>query len=409
VIAILYVAVGVTWTGLNLWHQPPYGDSVRYQYFTETLTVDQYHGGFYPLILHLVNPWKGNLGQLQLLQLGVLALCLAYFVYALRAADFAGGANERRGVVGAFVSLLLLLLLDPLLAHFSLSLMQDSLALSGCLVFSAALAKLTCDGARRWAAAALLFAGFVLAAGVRIEKSWALLATALATLPAWFLIARGFPSANPPRLRASAGVVLAAVLLGFAAAQSIQASMYREPPPTAAFRFSHWPKLTTVLHQRIVFPNLTSVYEELSPESRAVLTRRDAQSYDRRIHHTWSVTDRVTRGDPEARGRLTRDLASTAFRNRWAAITADVASDTAENVFAPLSFYARLIEWSMGGTDRLAWELRFEATPPLGADSRLNRILRYQASPKTQLELPIRKSPLRRTPLLIPEAFTTHA
>ena len=362
-VAILNVAVGVTWFWLNLWHRPPYGDAGRYRYFTETLTVDHFHGGLYPLVLSLVNPWKGNLGQLQLLQFGVLALCLAYFVYALRGADFARGAHGRRGVVGAFVSLLLLLLFDPLLAHFCLSVMQDSLALSGCLAFSAALAELTRDGARRWAATAVLFAGFLLAAGVRVEKSWVLLVTVLATLPCWFLIARGFASAHPARLRARGGVALATVLLGFAAVQSLHTSMYREPPQTGAFQFSHWPKLTTILHHRIVFPNLTSVYKELSPESRAMLTRRDARIYDRKIHNTWKVTDRVTRKDPETRDRLTRDLASTAFKNRWVAITADVASDTAENILAPLSFYMRLFDWSIRGADRRAWASRFEATP----------------------------------------------
>jgi hypothetical protein len=209
----------------------------------------------------------------------------------------------------------------------------------------------------------VLFAGFVLAAGVRIEKSWVLLVTVLATLPCWFLVARGFASAHPARLRARGGVALVIVLLAFAAVQTLQTSMYREPPRTAAFRLSRWPKLTTVLHHRVIFPNLTSVYDELSPKSRAMLTRKDAQIYDWKIHNTWIVTDRVTRGDPETRDRLTRDLASTAFKNRWAAIAADVASDTAENVLAPLSFYIRLVDWSATGADRHAWANRFEATP----------------------------------------------
>lgn len=362
-LAILYAAVGATWIWLNFRHLAPYGDTERYRWFSETLSVDRFHGGLYPLILSLVNPWKGNLGQLQALQLGVLALCLSYFIYALRGADFARGAYGRRGVVGAFVSLLLLLLLDPLLAHFALSLMQDSLAVSGCLVFSAALAELARDGTRRWVAVALLFAGFVLAAGVRIEKSWVLLLTVLATLPAWFLLARRFASAHPVGLRVRAGVILAIALLGFTSVQSLQASMYREPPRTGAFRFSHWSKLTTILHHRIIFPNLSSVYEDLSPESRALLTQRDAQIYDRRIHNTWKVTERVTRGDPETRDRLTRDLASTAFRNRWVVIVADIASDTVENLLAPVSFYVRLADWSIAGADPRAWDWRFEATP----------------------------------------------
>jgi uncharacterized protein YfiM (DUF2279 family) len=362
-VSICYAAVGATWTWLNLSHQPPYGDAEKYRWFTETLSVDRFHGGLYPLILSLVDPWKGNLVLLQGLQFGILALCLAYFIYALRGADFARGRYGKRGVVGAFGSLLLLLLLDPLLAHFALSLMPASLAVSGCLTFSAALAELTRDGARRWVATALLFAGFVLAAGIRIEKSWVLLLTVLATLPAWLLVARSFASAHPARLWTRGGVILSITLLGFASVQTLHTSMLREPPRTEAFRRSHWSRLTTVLHHRIVFPNLTSVYEELSPESRAMLTRSDAQIYDRRIHNAWKVTERVTRGDSEARDRLTRDLASTAFQNRWAMIAADVASDTAENLLAPLSFYIRLASWSATGADRSAWASRFEATP----------------------------------------------
>ncbi|NRA00969.1 MAG: hypothetical protein HRU00_00060 [Myxococcales bacterium] len=362
-VAILYLAIGATWTWLNLLDLPPYGDSQRYRWFTETWTVDQFHGGLYPLVLSLANPWSGKLGQLQLLQFGVLALCLSYFVYALRGADFAADGYGRRGIVGAFVSLLLLLLFDPLLAHFALSVMPDSLALSGCLAFSAALAELMRDGVRRWLAAGVLALGFALAAGVRVEKSWVLLATVLSVLPLWFVGARSFLLAPPARLRARGVLVLAIVLLGLGSVQWLNTSMYREPPRTKAFEFSRWPILTTVLHHRIVFPNLSSVYEDLSPESRGMLTREDARSYDQRLHNTWKVIDRVTHQDLETRDRLTRDLASTAFRRRWAVIAADVAGDTAENLLAPLSFYLRLVTWSIGGADPDLWPERFEATP----------------------------------------------
>ena len=365
VLAILYVSIGVTWTWQNLWDQPPYADTMRYRWFSETLTVDRFHAGLYPLILSLVNPWGENLGRIQFLQFGVLALSSAYFVFALRGADFARHRYGRRGVVGAFGALLLLVLFDPLLAHFVLSLMPDSLALSGCLVFSAALSELRRDGARSWFAAPLLFGGFVLAAGVRIEKSSVLLLTVLATLLLWTLVARRFASGFDSRPRTRGVLVLAIALLGFASVQWLQTSMYREPPPRIAqgLRLSPWSMLTTVLHHRIIFPNLASVYEELSPASRALLTREDARTYDRKIHNTWAVTDRVTRADPKIRDRLTRDLASTAFRNRWPSIALDVATDTAENLLAPVSFYLRLVAWSLEGADPGAWVERFEATP----------------------------------------------
>ncbi len=374
VTAVLAIGVGATWTYLNLGVTPPYLDGLKYQWFADSLTVDHAHGPLYPLVLSLMNPWKGemmnpwrvNLVRLQLFQLGVLALCLVYFVYALRAASFARNAFGGPGARWALLTLTALLLFDPLLAHFALSVMPDSLALSGCLAFAATLAELVRDRARPRVVPALGFAGlagFLLAAGVRVEKSWVLLLTLLVTMLLWFLLARGFVFVSGARLRARAAGMLAVGLLGFGSIQWLHSSMYQAPPETEAFRFSHWPSLTTVLHQRIIFPNLTRVYEQLSPASRVLLTREDARAYDRKIHNTWEVTDRVTRKDPEIRDRLTRDLASTAFRSRWPSLALDVASDTAENLLAPLSFYLRLASWSIRGADENAWEERFEATP----------------------------------------------
>jgi hypothetical protein len=354
-----YVGVGIAWTWLDLGELPRYGDTGEYIELSQTLEVDQYRGILYPALLAGATRWWGSFEPdreprvlgVQLLQLGACLLSLAYFLSVFAGTGSLRAGRGRRLATGV---LFLLLFFDPLLAHFDLSIMPDALALSGSLLFCAALGDL---GVRRSApalSATLLLLGMLLAAGLRAEKSAVMLATGLVTAAVWLATSRRH-AALAPGLRRRAAAVLVVVSLGFGAMTLVQRAFYQPS--------DRWPAWVNIVHQRIIFPNLHRVYADLPPEARQRIRPLDAVLYDMRIHNTWKVINRVTGDDPEVRDRLTRQLIGPVLEKRWAAIAGSTLLGTLENVLAPFSFYARLAPWLWGGEKESAFRIHFEATP----------------------------------------------
>ncbi len=348
-LAGLYLALAAVWTATNLGRLPPYGDSNEYLELSRTLRVDEYRGLLYPLVLRawdLVADGTTAILCVQLTQMIVGLLALAYFVNAF--GRVAGGGSQRFGC-GARSVLTLLLWLDPLVMHFNLSLMTDSLALSACLAFCAAVANLFL-GVRERRARVVLVLSMFCAANLRVEKLWILLATALAFALIWRLTTRREELATRGRIAWVVGLAL----LATGATKVVHLATYTD--------HGRWALAETIVHQRVVFPHLTELRPKLSRDAREALTPRETRLYDRRIHNTWTVVDRVTKRDPEARRRLTDELLRVGLRERWPAIALDVASDFAENVIATPSFALRLVDWMKRGEPD-AFQTRFEATP----------------------------------------------
>jgi hypothetical protein len=362
-LVVTYLGVGVAWTSIDLGDLPPYGDTGEYIDLSRVLRVDQYRGILYPALLAVATRWWGSfeldeepsaLG-VQLLQLGTCLLSLAYFLSVFVDMRSLRRARGRRLAAAATGVLFLLLFFDPLLAHFNLSIMPDGLALSASMVFCAALGDL---GVRRSPPAlsgALLLLGLLLAAGLRVEKGYVMLATGVVTAAFWLATGRRHPAALPPGLRRRATAALLVVSTGFVGAALVQRAFYQPS--------DRWPAWTNIVHQRIIFPNLHLAYADLPPEAKLLIRPLDAVLYDMRIHNTWTVIDRVTGNDPVKRDRLTRQLIGPVVKKRWAAIAGSTLTDTLEHVLAPFSFYARLAPWLWGGEKESAFRVHFEATP----------------------------------------------
>ena len=361
-IGVVFLGVGVVWIAGHLGHIPRYGDTIQYMSLAERLEVDAYRGIAYPLVLAAADVLASDAGAgddlrggvepgsrrrgtppdlvlVQILQLGVSLACLSYFLCV-----FVWRLERGRGGV-AFAFLLALLFFDPLVAHFNLAVMTDSLALSASLVFTAALSDLVLR--RRTpavVAGGLLFAAVVVASGLRPEKGYVSLATAVLTLAIWGLwrSARGDSGLSRGRgLRML--VALALVVVAVSVSIGVQRRFQRPS--------SRWPVTTMLLHQRVVFPHLSRVYSQLSASSRALLTPAAARRYDSGIVVARSVIDKVTARDPATREQLTRDLVAVVLRERWGAIAVDVVGDSLENIFATASFYTRLSVLTVGGED----------------------------------------------------------
>lgn len=375
-----YLGVGVAWTSINLGDLPPYGDTGEYVELSHVLKVDQYRGILYPALLALATRCWGSFEPneepsvlgVQLLQLGVCLLSLAYFLSVfvdMRGLRTAGG---RTLAAPATLVLFLLLFFDPLLAHFNLSIMPDGLALSGSMIFCAALGDLGVRRSPTLLSGALLLVGLLLAAGLRAEKSYVMLATGLVTVAFWLALGRRHPTALTPGLRRRATAALLVVSIGFGSGALAHRAFFQES--------ERWPAWTTIAHQRIIFPNLHLAYADLPPEAKQLIRPSDAVLYDMRIHNTWKVIDRVTGNDPVKRDRLTRQLIGPVLKKRWAAIAGSTLTGTLEHILAPFSFYARLAAWIWRGEKESAFRVHFEATPwtyykLAGSHPRLSRLL----------------------------------
>ncbi len=354
----LQACLGVLWLAQNLGEVPYYGDSGEYLRFARTLEVDAYRGIVYPSFLALVSrvpvgaglvepgAWAdGPPGQFLLLQILQLLVSLASCSYFLRVlvpppSTVAGSRRLRVAFTASFAALLVM---DPLVAHFDLAIMSDGLALSTCLVFSAALVEFALRPSRRRLSGALLFLSFLAAAGLRIEKPVVLTVAVFGALGCWLALQRGLSRAerwlSPARALQIAGIVLA----GDVAVLALQAN--------ARHDVGRWPVTESLLHQRVIFPHLAEVYDRLPEEVRSRLDREDARLHDDNFRAARRVIDRITEGDASLRRSMMLAMAGVVLSERWGVIGLDVLKDAAENALATLSFYGRQGVWTCVGEE----------------------------------------------------------
>src|SRR5688572_3280002 len=368
-LAALQLTLGATWLVQNIGLIPDYGDSKEYAGLARTLKVDAYRGIGYPAILAGINALPGSVGlvrpvarppgseakhgvlYLQVLQ-GLVALgALVYFARTLLAP-----VGERAGPLGRAltVAVVLLLLLDPLVAHFGLAVMTDSLALSGSLVTCAALAAFGLGREKRALHGSLLFAGYLLTASVRPEKVWVLGCTTIGTLLVWAWCERGAPRTERLLSRAHGLQIAALALLASAGVFGLHRN--------AHVGGRRWSVRDSIVHSRICFPNVTEVYDQLSKKTRARVSPQEARLHDTNSITGTQVIDDATGGsgplrkkDREEAARTGKrpsvladrremldDIAGVVLREHWGRLVLDTLKDAVENTAATFSFYVRL-------------------------------------------------------------------
>ncbi|MCZ6727840.1 MAG: hypothetical protein O7A98_10885, partial [Acidobacteria bacterium] len=354
ILAVLVVpalGIGVLWTFEHVGRVPTYADTHQYLRAARQLKVDEYRGIAYPGLLAVVDrlhPGPSILARrapgqswIQASQMALCAGALTYFVAVLL--PFGRPAFTRGGQGGrwALGLLVLLLLLDPLVSHFNLSLMPDALALSGSLVFCAAFVDFLRRSSPVWVSGALLSIGYLVLANTRAEKNFVLLATGLTTIAiTWWLGRRRYRERLAPASRLLAAAAI--IALGFAATMVVQRATYK---PRGRMTTSEW-----ILHHRIIYPHLSAVYERLPDHLKRQIPPRQARRYDLNISSPRRVLKTISlRIDISS--AFTRELAVIVAREYWPAIGLDIVRDTGENVFASLSFYFRLGALAIGGEE----------------------------------------------------------
>ncbi len=350
---LVYGVAASVWLTVNVGVVPSYGDTAGYLKHMQDLEVDAYRGFVYPVVLAAAAHVTGSreslaqyrqraaecgpacpqetpaaLVAVQLLQLAASLLGLFYFVRVF-VRDEPGRSRSRQRLL-----LLTLLFLDPLVAHFNLSILTDGLALSASLGFAAALTDAVVERRHPRLAPLVLVASTFVLVGLRPEKRYVVAATVVTAVAVW-----SWRATSDARRRSlvALGLVGATLVLALLAQSRLEAPSGRAPV------------LTTIVHQRIVYPHLEEIHPDLPHHWKARLSIEMAADYDEHIIRARKVVARVAAGDAELTRWFTEDTARIALRQKWPAILLDIVKDSVENFFATLSFYGRVGLWSIAG------------------------------------------------------------
>lgn len=360
---VLYVGVGLLWLVSNVGDVPHYGDTHDYLKFARQEKVNAVRGYLYPRLLAAAGalcleselPKRVDWGAeeagglpgpcavprgfacIQLLQVLASAAAVGYFAWVVGPALIRRGHSSRWLFVGGLAALVAL---DPLIAHFNLALMTDGLCFSASLAYCAAWAHLLFLRRTTGWAAAVIFASFLVAAGLRVEKPWVLLATALVsvTLAGWMSWRRPERQASS-RSRILLG--LAVVGAAFFVHQAVQSASSEQD--------SWWTAGENAVHFRLVFPYLDDVYDQLPDRVRQKISRDQAREYSRDINRVRPVVNRAVGLDAAARRRLTEDMVRTVVAQKWPDLLRDIPSDVLANGWTTLHFADRVLAWELRG------------------------------------------------------------
>jgi hypothetical protein len=279
----MLMLIAIVWWVINLGTLPGYGDTGRYLRLAQSLRVDDFHTLFYPLILRGLKTAATFCGcrvelLVYLVQTVLTLTSIAYLGRALwdvtaateRFSDLKWvSALRRQAVIGAFA---MLVFSRPLVNHFALSVMTDSLAVSFTTAGLAALIRISALGDTRLRT--VVIGGLAIAAAgfMRAEKVYVMGLTIVVAMAAAWWLARSTMSSH--RRRMLAYLTLLLLIPGIAVAVINRA--------TQIPGYYGWPPVTTEvrLFVRTVWPRLRELRPLLSQEFQAVVSEKDAEAFD---------------------------------------------------------------------------------------------------------------------------------
>lgn len=248
--------------------------------------------------------------------------------------------------------------LDPANLHYQFSILADGPALTAVVIALAAWIDLVARRSSPRLAPLLLVLAATAAGTLRIEKQLVVpaagvLASAVVWLLARLRASRVQDGAATRALGRRALLAGALLVPSFVLAGAVNPREYDDS--------GDWTPRQLVLLSRVVYPHLTEIYPELSPETRAVLKPAHAVRFDLRSQNPRLVLRQVAGDDAELVAALIDDMAATALRERWLPLVLDVLRDAAENVVPTPGFYARVAAWRARGSPpellrRRSWE-----------------------------------------------------
>jgi hypothetical protein len=327
-VGALQAVVGLVWWVVDLATVPAYGDTSEYLALAGTLRVDTFRTLAYPLLVRLSADTAARTGlplqvPLYLLQTAVV---VAAAWYAVR--SFAPRLSRAR-VAGAtaFVAA------SPLVLHYAVSLLSDSLAGSLLVVALAALGRVLVHGDRRVRTAVALAGATAGATLVRAEKGTVLLAIVALVLVGLLAVhwrrTRHRRPGTP--LRAVAGLVVLSVVV-----PAIGATVLNHATQTADYGRPRL-GLVSVAMSSVVWPHLSEIRDQLPARAREAISPEDAAAFDSTMNAVLPMTKRMQ--DLDGGGdAITGAAIRAALRCCAPAVAGTLATHSAEYAVAPLLF-----------------------------------------------------------------------
>ncbi|MDR6926900.1 hypothetical protein [Pseudomonas sp. BE134] len=289
--------IGVLWICRNFNFIPVYGDTPEYFALSKTLVVDQYRGVFYPAIIRVAS----ILSEIFATTPQVLIYAMQLFL-ALIAAFSLCTLILRNRPFAKVVSLVVAIsvTLNPLIAHFCMSVLTDSLAASFTVIFSAALIRACAKEAtvKRFFINSLIAAlTLTLLSTLRVDKLYLSIAVFLLALCALCLSRKNKSSIY----KLLVGLLLLVVSVGSAIAIKNTTTVYNSQRPPLDF--------SSMAFNRVVWPRLTEVYPYLSDAVKSHITMADAELFDSHNNYVFPL---LTRELAKADGKKTIDAVTLA-------------------------------------------------------------------------------------------------
>lgn len=320
------VVGGIVWWVANLGDVPAYGDTPEYIGLSQTLHVDEYRTLAYPVLIRLATAFSFRTGVPFQLPLYLLqtAVAVAAIWYVVRSA----APRARRWSVAAATALVAT---TPLVLHYAVSVLSDSLGASLLLVAVAGASRMVFRGDRRLVTLTVTFVAALGAGLMRTEKWMVLVAFAGVMLLVLVLVRRRPESGGPVMVRRTALVVVLTLVLPAGLAYVVngatQTADYDRPRPTGA----------TAAVSRIVWPHLAEIRDELPAEARAAISQADAEAFDREYNEVLPMTSRMQDLDDGGNAIINASV-EAALRCCAGSVALATTGDAVEFAFAPVTF-----------------------------------------------------------------------
>lgn len=326
--------MGLVWTLLNAGSVPAYGDTLEYLQTAQTLKVDQYRTILYPLALRTLGVVREGAAQpftpwIYAFQWLALSLSAALFVYAATKAMRLGSTRHQTCLV--IVGATSIAVTNPLIAHFSIALMSDSLASSLTIATVASLALAIPDDPARappnwkWLAVALPL--LFLMALSRVDKLYAAAAICIATI-FWAMCARRRQPALTKRNIAVVTALLLATIAATVGVNKVTQTYNPDRPPLDA---------SSLAFNRVVWPHLAEVYPYMSAQVKGVVSPEEAKRFDQHNNNVYPLLARLLKRDPGNRA-IINNMTLTTLRRLPAEVIGKAAFDVCKYTFPNVAF-----------------------------------------------------------------------
>lgn len=326
--AFLQIVVSFIWIFNNITVIPQYGDTKEYLSLSNTLALDKFRTILYPLFLRAVIYVSAHLNfpYQTFVYISQMALSLTSILYLINILfkNFSGFAKNK--FIVFFTSLFIFS--EPLIAHFNLSVLSDSIALSFTIFFLGSILDFCAATEISPAKIIAVFLFYILMSLSRPERVMLGLA---------FLIFTAAFELFKSRKKMSWTIIkkCVCVLITAAAAFAITSAVNNATETAPASR--NQPAIYKSAFELIVFPRLTKVYPSLPSSIKSVITYKDAVTNDAEAYNTNYTILKILDHDKGNPSKIV-EITKITFLKFYPEIIGTFVSNVCKNMISPVCY-----------------------------------------------------------------------